>query len=121
MQEEVKHINNGESSMVVSDETLKVFEELEIRSRQLDIQKKDVEIEKETRSLSEFEFRKQAFELEREKLNLEKIGLLSFVISLNVIDEERTIFGGEPVYKSAFSAREIDFLKQKLFKTVSDL
>lgn len=102
-------------------ENKETFEKLEIQLRKLDIQRKRIELKKERNTLGEFELRKQAFELESGKLTLDKIGLLSHLLCSHVIDEERTIFGAEPIYKSPLTEEEILTVKERLFNLLRKL
>ena len=102
-------------------ENKETFEKLEIQLRKLDIQHKRILLKKERKTVDEFELRKHAFELESGKLILNKIELLRQLLCTHVIDEKRTIFGGEPVYKSPLSEEEILSVKDRLFKLLIKL
>jgi len=55
------------------------------------------------------------------ELLLMKIENLSLLLESQSIDEEKTIFGSEPVFKHTFTEQELSMIKKKLFNLLEQL
>ena len=77
-------------------------ERLEIIEKKVDIQKKRMDLRKERQAFKELDKRK--IMIDEQKLLIDKVGELRYLLSGLTIDEERTIFGSEPMLKSIISS-----------------
>src|ERR1035437_7778244 len=77
-------------------------EKLEIIEKKVDIQKKRIELRKEQIAFKELDKRK--IMIDEQKLFIDKVGQLKSLLSALTIDEERTIFGSEPMFKCIISS-----------------
>jgi len=50
--------------------------------------------------------------------DIDKVEVLGLLLTYTTIDTDKTIFGGEPIYKSIFSDSEIAEIKEKIMLIV---
>lgn len=89
-------------------------ERLDVVEKKVDIQKKRLEIRKEKLNLDELELRKIV--VDEQKVLIEKISELRHLLSDDTIDDERTIFGGEPFMQPTIKGEERTAVKSKLIE-----
>lgn len=92
---------------------------LEIKEKKVDIKMKQLEMRNNRIALDLLEPRKIA--ISEQHILVEKISELRAVLSEEVIDEERTVFGGEPIYKSMLDPNERKTVKKKLQELIEKL
>ena len=57
-------------------------------------------------------------EAEQNLSDIDKVEVLGLLLTYTTIDIDKTIFGGEPIYKSIFSDSEIAEIKEKIMLIV---
>ena len=57
-------------------------------------------------------------EAEQNLSDIDKVEVLGLLLTYTTIDTDKTIFGGEPIYKSIFSDSEIAEIKEKIMLIV---
>ena len=57
-------------------------------------------------------------EAEQNLSDIDKVEVLGLLLTYTTIDTDKTIFGGEPIYKSIFSYSEIAEIKEKIMLIV---
>lgn len=89
-----------------------VNEQLFITEKKVAIRKMRIEIENEKLQLQEIEPRR--ITVDEQHILVQKVSELRCLLSDSTIDEEKTIFGSEPVYKSTIDEEERKMVKAKL-------
>lgn len=89
-----------------------VGEQLFITEKKVGIRKMRLEIENEKLKLREIEPRRIA--VDEQYIVVQKISELRCLLSDVTINEEKTIFGSEPIYKSILDEEERKMVKIKL-------
>ena len=57
-------------------------------------------------------------EAEQNLSDIDKVEVLGLLLTYTTIDTDKTIFGGEPIYKSIFSIEEQSEIKEKIMLIV---
>ena len=89
-----------------------VGEQLFITEKRVGIRKMRVEIENEKLKLREIEPRRIA--VDEQHTLIGKVSELRCLLTYSTINEEKTLFGSEPVYKSILDEEETKLVKTKL-------
>lgn len=84
--------------------------------KRADIELKKLQVKEKTLQLDEWEKRKLTNE--DNKTNIDKINSLRWLLVSITIDEEKTILGSEPIFKSVFSDDEKQKIKSKMMLIV---
>ena len=93
-----------------------VGEQLFITEKKVGIRKMKVEIETEKFKLREIEPRRIAVDEQHSLIG--KVSELRCLLSYLTINEEKTLFGSEPVYKSILDEEERRLVKTKLSELI---
>ena len=89
-----------------------VGEQLFITEKKIGIQKMRLEIENEKLKLREIEPRRIA--VDEQHTLIGKVSELRYLLAYSTINEEKTLFGSEPIYKSILDEEEKQLVKTKL-------
>lgn len=92
---------------------------LQLIEKKVDIKKKRLELRNDRISLDKFEPRKIA--VTEDEMLIQKIEGLRLLLSSSIIDDEKTVFGSEPIYKNILNAEEKQFVKEKLKELITKL
>jgi hypothetical protein len=87
---------------------------------------KELELE-----LKKLELKERRFQLDmamdqrcrddRDKLNIEKLGVLQYLLTSSMVDIERTIVGSEPAMKPTFEEEDAQIIRAKIMEIVRKL
>lgn len=88
-------------------------ERLELLEKKMDIRKKRLEAEKEQMNIEELQ---RKLKMDEQRLLLSKIHDLGWMLADVTVDEDRTLFGGEPFLKRLYDENEQQILKTKIFE-----
>jgi hypothetical protein len=95
-------------------ETIENLEEkravLELTAKRLDNQRKRLDIAESKRDLL----------LTQKKIIMEQVNHLRDLLTDEVINEEKTLFGSEPIYKPLLTAEETEKIKRKIWKLLDE-
>ncbi len=95
-------------------------EQLELLEKKVEIQKKRMEIKKEMVNIDEI-IGGRKIALDEQKSIIDKISVLSTVLTEYTIDNERTILGSEPYLVPIITGKNREILTSKLLELVKVL
>ncbi|MEO6883244.1 MAG: hypothetical protein ABI199_04380 [Bacteroidia bacterium] len=102
--------------MKITSEKWEEKKRLELIEKKIDIQKKRLEIRKEKIEVKKQEIKKT--DADEQMLLILKVDMLNKILSNFSIDEAKTLFGSEPVFKNTFSENESVAVKAKLMEII---
>lgn len=92
---------------------------LDRKLREVDLELKRLEVKEKNLQLDDWIKKKLLIQIHETEIT--KIHLLMMALSIAIINEDKTVFGSEPVYKNAFNEAEADRLKQKIFEMIKKI
>lgn len=92
---------------------------LDVVEKKINIQMKRMEMRNDKIALDNYEPRRIAVSEDHALVN--KIEELRMLLTVSAIDEERTVFGSEPVYKNILDVEEKIIVKAKLKELINKL
>lgn len=91
---------------------------LEMTEKKVDIQMKRLELKNDKIDIEQFEPRRIA--LGEQNILIQKVGELRLLLSFSAVDEEKTIFGSEPMFKNILDQEEKKMVKAKLRELINE-
>lgn len=102
------------------------YRTMEIMTTEHELLQKELELE-----LKKLELKERRFQLDiamdqrcrddQDKLNIEKLGVLQYLLTSSMVDVERTIVGSEPAVKPAFEEEDAQIIRAKIMEIVRRL